>query len=121
MFMLIGSYATVQVIFLLIRTPYLLLVFVAIFGYFSVGQFGWLYAHLPELFPRGARASGLGTVFTAARLLAVGFPILVGIEITYFEGLTTVVPSFGVVYGVGIFAALFLPSERETPAEGRSS
>ncbi len=122
MFMLIGSFATVQVIFLLIRTPYLLLVFVTILGYFTVGQFGWLYAHLPELFPRAARESGLGTIFTAARLLAAGFPFLVGIQITYFEGVTPVVPSFGVVYGVGIFVALFLPSEMGTPTtESRSS
>jgi MFS family permease len=121
MFMLIGAGATVQVIFLAIRTPYLLLVFVVLLGYFSVGQFGWLAVHLPELFPRAARESGLGTIYTVGRLLAVGFPILVGIEITYFEGLTTVVPSLGVVYGVGIFVALYFPSEMETPAVERGS
>lgn len=122
MFMLIGAGATVEVVFLLIRTPYLLLAFVVVLGYFSVGQLGWLSVYLPELFPRAARESGLGTIFTAARLLAVLFPFVVAIEITYFEGLTPVVPSFGVVYGVGIFVALFLPSEMGTPAtEGRSS
>jgi MFS family permease len=122
MFMLIGSFATVQVLFLLIRTPYLLLAAVAVIGYFSVGQFGWFAVHLPEVFPREARETGLGAIYTAARLVGFAFPILVGIEITYFEGLTTVVPSLGAVYGVGIFVALFLPLGRETSAaEHRSS
>ncbi|HET7323556.1 MAG TPA: MFS transporter, partial [Halococcus sp.] len=115
MFMLIGAGAAVQVLFLLLRTPYLLLVFVAVFGYFSVGQLGWFAVYLPELFPRAGRGVALGTIYTIARLLAVFFPILVGIEITYFEGLTTVVPSLAMVYGVGIFVSLFLPLGMDSP------
>lgn len=113
MVMLIGTLATVPVLYLLVRTPYFLLPVVAVVGYFTFGQFGWFAVHLSELFPREIRETALGTVYTGARLLAVMFPLLVGIEITLFEGITTVVASFGVVYGIGIFATLFLPSGME--------
>ena len=121
MFMLIGSFAILPLLYVLVHTPYLLLAVVAVAGYFTVGQFGWFAVHLSELFPGEARETGLWTICTAARLIAFAFPIVVGLEITFFEGITTVVSSFAAIYGVGIFAALFLPSnmERLSPNDTR--
>ncbi|WP_435077725.1 MFS transporter [Halococcus sp. AFM35] len=109
--MAIGSLSTVFGLFLLIRTPVLFSVMAVVVGYFTVGQFGWLSASLPELVPSDGTA--IAVVWATARLVAVPLPILIGYEIAVFDGIDTVVAASAAVYAVGILAVCYLP-ERET-------
>lgn len=107
----IGAFATAFALFVLVHTPLLFAAVAAVVGYFTGGQFGWLAAFLPTLVPG---ESGLETVWALARLAAVPLPLLIGYEITVFDGIDTVVAAGVGVYAVGILAACYLP-ERTTP------
>lgn len=111
----LGSFITVEVIVLLIRTPYVLVVAIAIAGFFAGGGIGWLHVYLPELFPRAVRTAGLESVFALGRLCGFVVPIVIGYEMMVFNAATSVLAVAGALYAVGILVAMYLPNGMARP------
>jgi MFS family permease len=84
-------------------------------GIFVSGQFTWMAAWLPELFPTRVRATATAFVFNAPRLIAWTGPLISGWLIAKFGGFSQAAVWIACIYIVGIVAALFLPETRGKP------
>jgi MFS family permease len=84
-------------------------------GIFVSGQFTWMAAWLPELFPTRVRATATAFVFNAPRLIAWTGPLISGWLIANFGGFSRAAVAIACIYVVGIVAALFLPETRGKP------
>jgi MFS family permease len=84
-------------------------------GIFVSGQFTWMAAWLPELFPTRVRATATAFVFNAPRLIAWTGPLISGWLIANFGGFSRAAVAIACIYIVGIVAALFLPETRGKP------
>jgi MFS family permease len=84
-------------------------------GIFVSGQFTWMAAWLPELFPTRVRATATAFVFNAPRLIAWTGPLISGWLIAKFGGFSQAAVWIACIYFVGIVAALFLPETRGKP------
>jgi MFS family permease len=84
-------------------------------GIFVSGQFTWMAAWLPELFPTRVRATATAFVFNAPRLIAWTGPLISGWLIANFGGFSRAAVAIACIYIIGIVAALFLPETRGKP------
>jgi MFS family permease len=87
----------------------------ALLGWFAAGQYTWMSAWLPELFPTRVRATGAAFVFNGPRFIAWIGPLVAGTLITAFGGYGHAATVIGSVYLIGIAAAPFLPETRGLP------
>jgi MFS family permease len=87
----------------------------AALGCFAAGQYTWMSAWLPELFPTRLRATGAGFVFNAPRLIAWVGPLVSGKLIAAFGGFSQAAMAVGAIYICGLAAAPFLPETRGRP------
>ena len=76
---------------------------------FSNGQFTWMPAWLPELYPTRMRATALAFAFNGPRFIAFLGPLLAGTMIVQFGGYGQAAMVLALIYIVGIVAAPFLP------------
>jgi MFS family permease len=111
----LGAFAFVPVLFLWTQDVVLLLVAAAVLGWFATGQYTWMSAWLPELFPTRIRATGAGFVFNAPRFIAWVGPLISGTLIATFGGFSQAALAIGAVYILGFAAALFLPETKGKP------
>jgi MFS family permease len=111
----LGAFAFVPVVFLWTQDVALLLVAAAVLGWFATGQYTWMSAWLPELFPTRIRATGAGFVFNAPRFIAWIGPLVSGTLIATFGGFSQAALAIGAVYILGFAAALFLPETKGKP------
>jgi MFS family permease len=111
----LGALALVPVLFLWTQDLALLLVTAAVLGWFATGQYSWMPAWLPELFPTRIRATAAGFVFNAPRFIACVGPLISGNLIAIFGGYSEAALAIGAVYILGIAAAPFLPETRGKP------
>jgi len=84
-------------------------------GIFVSGQYTWMAAWLPELFPTRVRATATAFVFNAPRLIAWTGPLISGWLIANFGGFSRAAVAIACIYILGIVAALFLPETRGRP------
>ena len=110
-----GSLLMTPVLFFATENLSLLLVFCAINAVFTLGQFTWCAAWLPEAFPTSIRATAISFCFNAPRFVAFLGPLLAGTLITAFGEYGRPALLVSLIYIVGIAAAPFFPETRGTP------
>ena len=103
------------VLFFSTRDPMLLLLLAFVNAVFSNGQFSWMPAWLPELYPTRMRATALAFAFNGPRFIAFLGPLLAGTMIVQFGGYGQAAMVLAAIYLVGIAAAPFLPETAGQP------
>jgi MFS family permease len=84
-------------------------------GWFASGQYTWMAAWLPELFPTRMRATAAAFVFNAPRLIAWVGPLISGALIANLGGYSQAAITISIVYLLGLAAAPFLPETNGKP------
>jgi MFS family permease len=97
------------------RDLHTLLIIAGLLGFFASGQFTWMSAWLPELFPTQLRATGVGFIFNAPRVLAAGGVLIAGNLIVYFGGYGNATMIVATIYVLGLAVGPFLPETRGKP------
>jgi MFS family permease len=103
------------VLFFVTQDIRLLLVLACINAIFSNGQYTWMPAWLPELYPTRMRATALAFAFNGPRFIAFLGPFLAGTMIVQFGGYGQAAMVLAATYVLGMVAALFLPETRGKP------
>ena len=103
------------VLFLWTHGLRLLLFVAAIVGFFGSGQLTWLAAWLPELYPTRMRATAVGFIFNAPRLLAAAGTLMAGTLIVKFGGYGNAAIIVATIYILGLAVGPFLPETRGKP------
>ena len=106
------------VLFLWTHDLSLLLLVCAINAIFSLGQYTWCSTWLPEVYPTRIRATAISFAFNAPRFVAFVGPLIAGTLITYFGDYGRAAVPVGLIYILGIVAALFFPETRGKPLPG---
>jgi MFS family permease len=109
------SLLATPVLFLWTHELHLLVMVSVIVGFFGSGQLTWLATWLPELYPTRMRATALGFIFNAPRLLAAGGTLMAGTLIVRFGGYGNAAMIVSTVYLLGLAAGPFLPETRGKP------
>jgi MFS family permease len=120
---LIGRKAVTMLFYLmcLILTPvvylwawdiHVLLFWVAVFGFFTLGIWAWAPIWLPELFPTRMRSTAIAFSFNAPRLIACIGPLIAGTLIVSFGGYGPAATIIGSFFILGLVVALFLPETK---------
>src|SRR5258708_27218944 len=87
----------------------------ALSGAFVTGQYTWMAAWLPELFPTRIRATAAGFVFNMPRLIAWTGPLISGWLITQAGGFSQAAVAISMIYILSLAAAPFLPETKGKP------
>jgi MFS family permease len=103
------------VLFFWTRDLSTLLALACVNAFFSNGQYTWMPAWLPELYPTRMRATALAFVFNGPRFIAFLGPLLAGTIIVQFGGYGQAAMALALVYLVGIAATPFLPETLGKP------
>ena len=90
----------------------LLMLIVAINGFFTLGQYSWLPVWLPELFPTRMRATGIAFAFNTPRFIAFLGPLFAGALIAQLGGYGTTAVAFSLIYILGFVLAPLLPETK---------
>jgi MFS family permease len=109
------SLMATPVLFLWTHELHLLVLVSAMVGFFGSGQLTWLSAWLPELYPTRMRATAVGFIFNAPRLLAAGGTLMAGKLIVKFGGYGNAAMIVSTIYLLGLAAGPFLPETRGKP------
>lgn len=109
------AFSFTPVLFLWTHSLRLLLFVAAIVGFFGSGQLTWLAAWLPELYPTRMRATAVGFIFNAPRLLAAGGTLMAGTLIVSFGGYGNAAMIVATIYILGLAVGPFLPETRGKP------
>jgi len=115
LFYVAAAFLSVPLLFFWAQDPIVMLVCAGLCGAFVSGQYTWMAAWLPELFPTRMRATAAGFVFNTPRLVAWLGPLISGWLTTQAGGLSQAAMSIAMIYIVSIVAALFLPETRGKP------
>jgi MFS family permease len=102
-------------LFLLTSDLHLLLLIAAVLGCFASGQFTWMSAWLPELFPTRVRATAVGFVFNGPRFLAAIGTLVSGTLIVKFGGYGNACMIIATIYILPLVVGPFLPETRGKP------
>jgi MFS family permease len=92
-----------------------LLVAVAVFGFFTGGIWSWAPIWLPELFPTRMRATAVAFCFNAPRWISCSGPLIAGTLIVALGGYGRAATLVGLFFIVGAVAAVFLPETNGEP------
>jgi MFS family permease len=114
-FYVIASMLSVALLFLWARDLGFMLVGAGLCGVFVSGQYTWMPAWLPELFPTRMRATAAGFVFNTPRLIAWTGPLISGWLITEAGGFSEAAVAISMIYILSLAAAPFLPETRGKP------
>ena len=79
-----------------------------VLSFFNLGAWGALYALTPEVYPTAMRATGSGAATAFGRIAAMLAPLLVPV-IVAAAGLPVLFIVFGIMFGMAMIAAWFLP------------
>jgi MFS family permease len=115
LFYVAAAFIMVPVSFLWAHDLGILLVCAGLLGVFVSGQYTWMSAWLPELFPTRVRATGTGFVFNMPRLIAWVGPLIAGTLIANFGGFGRAAMAISCIYIISLAAAPFLPETRGKP------
>jgi MFS family permease len=111
LFFYAGSLILVQLLFLGVKDPTLLLATAAVNGFFTSGQFSWMPTYLPELFPTAMRGSAISLVFDTSRYVAAAGPLLAGWLAVSLGGINTAAALIGLIYILGLVVTPFAGPE----------
>jgi MFS family permease len=114
----VASAVSVALLFLWARDLTFMLVGAGLCGIFVSGQYTWMAAWLPELFPTRMRATAAGFVFNTPRLIAWTGPLVSGWLITEAGGFSQAAMAIASIYVLSLAAAPFLPETRGKPLPG---
>ena len=117
-FYVAAAFVSVPLLFYWAQTPAMMLVCAGLCGAFVSGQYTWMAAWLPELFPTRMRATAAGFIFNTPRLVAWLGPLLSGWLTTQAGGLSQAAMTIAMVYLASLVAALFLPEILGKPLPG---
>jgi MFS family permease len=92
-----------------------LLVWVAVFGFFTLGIWAWAPVWLPEMFPTRIRGTAIGFCFNAPRLFGCIGPLIAGTLIVTFGGYGPAAVTVSMFFILGFLVAPFLPETRGRP------
>lgn len=109
LFYVVAAFVMVPVMFLWTHDLGMLLVGAAVLGLFVSGQYTWMSAWLPELYPTRVRATGAGFVFNMPRLIAWVGPLIAGPLIANFGGFGRAATAVSLIYILSLASAPFLP------------
>jgi MFS family permease len=112
---IVASLLSVALLFLWARDLGTMLVGAGLCGAFVSGQYTWMAAWLPELFPTRMRATAAGFVFNIPRLIAWLGPLISGWMIANLGGFANAALAISLVYIISLAAAPFLPETRGQP------
>lgn len=115
LFFFVMSFLLTPVFFLWTHELGMLLVVAGFLGMFASGQFTWMSAWLPELFPTELRATGVGLIFNGPRVLAALGVFIAGTLIVYFGGYGNAAMIVATIYILGLAIGPFLPETRGQP------
>jgi MFS family permease len=114
-FYVVASLVSVAVLFAWAQDLTFMLIGAGLCGAFVSGQYTWMAAWLPELFPTRMRATAAGFVFNTPRLIAWTGPLISGWLITQAGGFSQAAVAISMVYILSLAAAPFLPETRGKP------
>ena len=109
------AFLSVPLVFLWSHDLVVILWATAFSGAFVSGQYTWMAAWLPELFPTRVRATATAFVFNTPRLIAWTGPLISGWLIANFGGFSTAAVAIATIYILSLVAAPFLPETRGKP------
>jgi len=115
LFYVAAAFLMVPISFLWAHDLGILLVCAGLLGVFVSGQYTWMAAWLPELFPTRVRATATGFVFNMPRLIAWIGPLIAGTLIASFGGFGRAAMAISLIYIVSLAAAPFLPETKGKP------
>jgi MFS family permease len=111
----VAAFFTVPLMFVWAQDLSMMLVAAALSGVFVIGQFTWMAAWLPELFPTRMRATAAGFVFNTPRLIAWLGPFISGWIIANLGGFSHAAMTIALTYFLSLAAAVFLPETKGQP------
>ena len=114
-FYIVGSLLSVALLFLWARDLTFMLIGAGLCGVFVSGQYTWMAAWLPELFPTRMRATAAGFVFNTPRLIAWTGPLISGWLISHAGGFSQAAVAISLIYVLSLAAAPFLPETKGKP------
>jgi MFS family permease len=114
-FYVLASLVSVALLFLWAQDLTFMLIGAGLCGIFVSGQYTWMAAWLPELFPTRMRATAAGFVFNMPRLIAWTGPLISGWLITQAGGFSQAAVAISSIYILSLAAAPFLPETRGKP------
>ena len=114
-FYVVIAFVSVPIMFLWAEGLPAMLLGAALCGTFVNGQYSWMAAWLPELFPTRMRATATGFIFNMPRLVAWLGPITSGWIIANLGGFRPAALTISLIYLVGVAAAPFLPETKGKP------
>jgi MFS family permease len=103
------------VLFIWTHNLTLILIVAAINAFFTLGQYTWCPAWLPEAFPTHIRGTAVSFCFNAPRFIAFLGPLLAGTLITYLGDYGRAAVIVSTIYLLGIVSAPFFPETRGKP------
>jgi MFS family permease len=109
------AFLSVPMVFLWSHDLTIILWATAFSGAFVSGQYTWMAAWLPELFPTRVRATATAFVFNTPRLIAWTGPLISGWLIANFGGFSTAAVAIACIYILSLAAAPFLPETKGKP------
>jgi len=115
LFYVVAAFVMVPISFLWAHDLGILLVCAGLLGVFVSGQYTWMSAWLPELFPTRVRATGTGFVFNMPRLIAWVGPLIAGTLIANFGGFGRAATAISFIYILSLASAPFLPETKGKP------
>jgi MFS family permease len=110
-----ASFIMTPVLYMWTHSLGLILVVVAINGFFTLGQYSWMSVWMPELFPTRMRATGMAFAFNAPRFIAFLGPMFAGLLIHEFGGFSKMAVAFSFIYILGFVCVPFLPETKGKP------
>jgi MFS family permease len=110
------------IVYLWVKHIQLLVLGLAVYGFFIQGVFSWMPVWLPELFPTRMRATAAGFIFNAPRLISAIAPLIAGSLIVGLGGYGKAATIIGLFYILGLVTVPFLPETNGKPLpEGATS
>jgi MFS family permease len=106
------------VVYLWAHDIYVLLFWVAVFGFFTLGIWAWAPIWLPELFPTRMRSTAIAFSFNAPRFIASIGPLIAGTLIVALGGYGPAATIIGSFFIIGFLVAPFLPETKGRPLPG---
>jgi MFS family permease len=106
------------VVYLWPHDPDALLVWVAVFGFFTLGIWAWAPVWLPEMFPTRMRGTAIGFCFNAPRLLGCIGPLIAGTLVVGLGGYGPAATIIGLFFVMGFLLAPFMPETKGRPLPG---
>jgi len=111
----LASLVLTPVVYLWAPNLIVLLVCVAVFGFFSIGIWAWAPIWLPELFPTRMRGTAIAFCFNGPRFISWIGPLIAGTLIVSLGGFGPAATIIGLFFLIGPVVALFMPETNGKP------